>query len=149
MASKTLSPPRLIALAIVLALASGVLVAFLVIKITGPLSASVCLIDEEKWITANIRSVQVPQLAKIPSGPQDGSVQFNIRAAEALKSAWREVEERILLDRVLSWDGAFVSDARSPTHACGLAFDINSAWNARGREPPPVETRGSIRELVP
>lgn len=110
-------------------------------------------IAQEKWLVENVQVVSVLQLSKIPGGPRDGSVRFNNRAAEALKKAWAEIDDKNLLDRVLSWDGAFVQLASNSiainSHNCGLAFDINSLDNPRGRTPAPLGSRGSVLELVP
>jgi len=72
-----------------------------------------------------------------------------------LKAAWAEVEEKNLLDRVLSYDGSFVprlirgSTTKLGNHACGTAFDINAAYNPLGIPPTQVGQKGSVVELVP
>lgn len=106
------------------------------------------------WESVNLREIDVPQLAKVPKGPRSGKVRFNVLAGEAMRTAWAEVEEKNLLDRVVSWDAAYsrrtvAGSKMLSAHACGLAFDINVAANPFGQEPKPVGVPGSVRELVP
>jgi hypothetical protein len=105
------------------------------------------------WEQDNIVNIEVPQLAKVTGART--TIAFNKAAADALKAAWLEIEQQGLLDRVISWDGAFVkrtirgSSTILSNHACGLAFDINVAVHSFGRAPPAAGERGSVRELVP
>jgi hypothetical protein len=105
------------------------------------------------WEQDNIVNIEVPQLAKITGART--TIAFNKAAADAFKAAWLEIEEQGLLDRVISWNGAFVKRTVRGTstilsnHACGLAFDINIAANPFGASPAAAGERGSVRELVP
>jgi len=104
------------------------------------------------WEQDNIVAVEVPQLVKVTGGRLNGVVRFNKLAAEALKSAWLEIEQKGLLDRALTWDGAFTkrfAPGGPSAHACGTAFDINAQWNAQGARPPAQGEHGSVVELVP
>src|SRR5262249_34212542 len=109
----------------------------------------------QEWAKMNLEEVHVPQLAKIASGPKNGNILFNPLAAEALKSAWAEIEENGLLDRVVTWDGAYVArfdvnnTGRLSRQACGLAFDINASFNPNGNPPTEKGKRGSVVELAP
>jgi hypothetical protein len=105
------------------------------------------------WEQENIVNIEVPQLAKVTGART--TIAFNKAAADAFKAAWLEIEEQGLLDRVISWNGAFVkrtvrgSSTIVSNHGCGLAFDINIAANPFGRTPAEAGERGSVRELVP
>lgn len=113
------------------------------------------------WVEANITTVHVPALYKIPIDQGGGKVaQFsgNVRwhraGVEQLRRAWADVAAAGLVDRVLSWDGSFVprrmrGSANLSRHSWGIAFDINAAQNGLGVTPPAVGTKGSVRELVP
>jgi hypothetical protein len=107
------------------------------------------------WVKDNIVMVEVPQLraALGPSAP--AGMRFHRLAAEQLKALWADWESAGLLDRILRFDGSFVSRfVRDSTtvlsnHAFGSAFDINAHWNRLGARPALVGERGCIRELVP
>lgn len=105
------------------------------------------------WELAHLTEIVIPQLAKVKDGPKSGKIRFNILAADALRDAWAEVEQKGLLDRVTIWGGAYVPKAirgstRLSVHACGLAFDINYNENPFGRIAP-AGSAGSVYELVP
>lgn len=126
----------------------------------SPNGSSAITIDPA-WVDANITTVHVPALFKVPIDQGGGKIaQFsgNVRwhraGVEQLKRAWAEVEAAGLIPRVLSWDGSFVprrmrGSANLSRHSWGIAFDINAAQNGLGVTPPAVGTRGSVRELVP
>jgi hypothetical protein len=107
------------------------------------------------WEQKNIASVPIPQLRKALGDTAPESIRFNVNAAEALKAAWAEVEEKNLLDRVVSFDGSFLPRLRRgltatlDIHACGTAFDINAAYNPSGAAPRQIGQKGSVVELVP
>jgi hypothetical protein len=108
-------------------------------------------LSDEEWLASNLIEVSIPQLRKFIG---DGKVRFNRNAAKALQDAFAEVENRGLLDLVMSWDGAFVlrqvrAGGRPSVHACGTAFDINARWNAFGVVPAAQGSTGSVIELVP
>ena len=56
---------------------------------------------------------------------------------------------------MLTFNGSYVprlvrnSKTRLSNHAFGIAFDINSQWNALGSNPAELAKKGSLRELVP
>lgn len=109
----------------------------------------------DDWEAKNIVRVIVPQLVGVRGAPTDGGVLFYKEAADQLKAAWAEIEERGLLDRVLTWDGAFVartvrgSKNTLSHHSFGTAFDINAAWNQPSLKPLPAGEKGSVLDLVP
>jgi hypothetical protein len=82
-------------------------------------------------------------------------MQFHRLAADQLIGLWQDWEQAGLLDRILSFDGAFVprfirgSTKTLSNHAFGSAFDINASLNGLGVRPPLFGQRGSVRELVP
>jgi len=98
--------------------------------------------------------VTIPQLKGVEFFPASGVIQFNKHAAEALRSAFREIEEKGLLKLVLSWNGSYNprverGGSELARHALGTAFDINFANNVIGAVPAPAGAMGSVRELVP
>jgi hypothetical protein len=106
------------------------------------------------WEAENIVRVAVPQLAGVQGAPSDGGARFHKKGVAQLLALWQAWEEAHLLDRILTWDGAFVprfvrgrTDLLS-NHAFGTAFDINAADNPRGTRPPLVGRKGCVRELV-
>jgi peptidoglycan hydrolase-like protein with peptidoglycan-binding domain len=107
------------------------------------------------WTQDNITSVPVPQLRRALGAGASAGMHFHRLAAEQLKGLWQEWEDANLLDRVLSFDGAFVprfirgSSRTLSNHAFGSAFDINAAENPLGSRPKLVGERGCVRELVP
>lgn len=108
----------------------------------------------DDWPARNIVTVELPQLARATNG-QHRSMRFHRLAANQLRRLWEAWEQAGLLDRVLTFAGAwvprFVRDSRTvlSNHAFGSAFDINVAWNGLRRQPALVGQRGSVRELVP
>lgn len=106
------------------------------------------------WEQANIVLLQLPQLAGKRGASATGRVRFHRLAADQLTALWQEWEREELLDRVLSWAGAFNarfvrgSDSVLSNHAFGTAFDINAAWNPLGARPALLGEKGCVRELV-
>lgn len=104
------------------------------------------------WAAKNIVEVEIPQLARVKGGQT--TVYFHRKGSEQLKALFKAWETKKLLDRVLTWDGAFVprcmrgSNALS-CHAFGTAFDINAAYNPYGAKPVPRGKKGSVIDLVP
>lgn len=107
------------------------------------------------WEAENIVSVPIPQLRRALGNGAPISMRFHKLAAEQLKGLWADWEAANLLDRVLTYDGAFVprfirgSRTTLSNHAFGTAFDINAEWNGLGVRPKLVGQKGSVRELVP
>lgn len=113
------------------------------------------------WVEANIVTVHVPALYKVPidqgGGKRaqfSGNVRWHRAGVEQLRRAWAEVEAAGLIPRVLSWDGSFVprrmrGSQSLSRHSWGIAFDINAAQNGLGVTPPATGKAGSVRELVP
>lgn len=105
------------------------------------------------WESSNIVKVNLPQLAKVTGGRYT-SMQFHRLAADQLSELWQAWEQANLLDRVKTYEGAFVprfargSRTVLSNHAFGSAFDINYAWNKLGHQPALVHQEGSVRELV-
>jgi len=103
----------------------------------------------------NIARAQVPQLVGVQGAPFDGGARFHKSVVNQLLALWKAWEDAGLLDRVLTWDGAFVprfvrgSRTVLSNHAFGSAFDINASLNPRGTRPLLVGKKGSVRELVP
>jgi D-alanyl-D-alanine carboxypeptidase len=105
----------------------------------------------DHWDTANIVTVDIPQLRNVKNA-NNGRIQFNRQAAKQLKDAWAEVEAAGLMDRVLFWNGSLARKAvggRLSSHALGFAFDINYDNNPTGVAPPYPDETGSVRDLVP
>lgn len=108
------------------------------------------------WQAQNIVMVPIPQLKGISTygKPNSGRMQFHRAAAEQLKALWASWESAGLLDRILTFEGAFsprfIRGSRSDlsNHAFGSAFDINAKWNPLGAIPASAGSEGSVRELV-
>jgi len=108
----------------------------------------------DDWAETNIIDVSIP--VKHVAG-KDGPLvmPFHRLAADQLVALWLEWERKGLLDRIVSFDGAFVprfvrgSTTSLSNHAFGTAFDINAEFNNLGRTPAAVGAQGSVRELVP
>ncbi|MGB8816333.1 MAG: M15 family metallopeptidase [Rhizobiaceae bacterium] len=115
---------------------------------------------EGDWEKDNIVEELVPQLAgKMALLGQiekfDGKVRLNKDAMPSFKAAMTEIEALGLLDRILSFDGAFVprtirgAASRLSKHALGLAFDINCQSNRYGQSALEQDQPGSVKELAP
>jgi hypothetical protein len=115
------------------------------------------------WESDNIILVQVPELAKALNKPT-ARARIHKKLKDPFLDLWIAWDKAGLIDRVLTWEGAFVPrfirggatpanvqakrrDALS-NHAWGTAFDINYAWNQLGKMPAMVGQKGSVRELV-
>jgi hypothetical protein len=81
-------------------------------------------------------------------------MRFHRLAADQLTGLWEEWESKKLLDRILTFNGAFAkrfvkgSMTTLSNHAFGSAFDINYDNNKLGERPALVGEKGSVRELV-
>lgn len=114
------------------------------------------------WSREHLTRVEIPQLADlarrhgIKSGfPKTGVIFWNKAGTDSILVLFREIERRGLLDRVLTWGGTwaprFIRNNHGvlSSHAWATAFDVNVAWNGLGRDPAPIGSPGSVRELVP
>ena len=107
------------------------------------------------WERDNIITVPIPQLRSALGSGAPSGMRFHRLAAAQLQGLWRDWEAANLLNRILSFDGAFVarfirgSTTTLSNHAFGSAFDINAAENPLGARPALVGNRGATRELVP
>lgn len=112
------------------------------------------IVITDNWEKDNIVRVIIPQLVGVKGATHDGGVRFHKLASKQLQDLWKAWAAQGLLDRVLTWEGAFVARyirghiGLLSNHAFGSAFDINYEWNKLGREPARVGKRGSVRELV-
>jgi hypothetical protein len=106
------------------------------------------------WESDNIEKVAIPQLRKALGASAPVAMRFHRSAAAQLRGLWNDWEQAGLLNRVLSYEGAFVarfvrgSYTTLSNHAFGSAFDINYAWNKLNARPVLVGQKGSVRELV-
>jgi peptidoglycan hydrolase-like protein with peptidoglycan-binding domain len=109
------------------------------------------------WDQANIVSVTVPGLAGLAygwGGASKGKLSFHRRAAPQLVSLWQAWQAAGLLDRLLTFDGAFVprfqrgNTAALSNHAFGSAFDINARWNGFGKPAAKIGEMGCVMALV-
>jgi hypothetical protein len=110
------------------------------------------------WDHQNIVSVTVPGLAGITIGGthlrSGGHVSFHKKAASQLVSLWRAWGEANLLDRILTFDGAYNprfqrgNHSRLSNHAFGTAFDVNAAQNGFRKPVAPIGKAGCVMELV-
>jgi hypothetical protein len=104
--------------------------------------------------TNNIVRVDLPQLAKATNGKYT-AMRFHKDCAYQLRGFFQELEEKGLLDRILSYGGAynarFIRGSKSvlSNHAYGTAFDINMVWNPLGKQPSKFDEKGCVYEIVP
>jgi hypothetical protein len=108
-----------------------------------------------EWVAQNIASFTVAQLAALG---RPTAISFHRLAGHRLVLLWSAWEAAGLLDRVLSFNGAWVprfkrgkaggGPASLSNHSWGTAFDINAKWNRLGQEPAAIGATGSVRELV-
>ncbi len=117
----------------------------------------------DTYVEQHLQPVHVPQLvgrAAPDGGVLDGTVRFHRAAAAQLLAAWREVAAEGLLDRVVTFGGAFMPRLvttldGAPTnqlsaHALGLAFDLNPEHYPLGaREALHFGQPGGLREMAP
>jgi len=107
------------------------------------------------WEHDNIVSLEIPQLVGKKGASKTGSVRFHRLGANQLILLWQAWEEAKLLDKILTYEGAYDprfvrgSQTTLSNHAFGSAFDINYAWNPLGAQPALTSMKGSVRELVP
>jgi peptidoglycan hydrolase-like protein with peptidoglycan-binding domain len=119
----------------------------------------------DDFVARNIVTITVPQLVGIPVDLRPANVVLSNgkvnchRLAQgkilALFAAW---ESAGLINRILTWDGAFNArlkrGATRPTlanlsnHSFGSTFDINAGLNPQRRTPVLMGKRGCVRELV-
>jgi D-alanyl-D-alanine carboxypeptidase len=115
------------------------------------------LVPDPAWERANIVLQRVPWF-------QDGVIDRYIRVHKAAATQFKALFEAWLaaglLDRLLTYNGAYNCRMKRgyeqsmqykdmSTHAFGAAIDLNSVWNPLGKAPAPLNTRGSMLELVP
>jgi len=108
------------------------------------------------WEKDNIAAVPIPQLKKTAIGKKaPATMRFHKLAAGQLQALWQAWEKAGLLDRILTYEGAFVprfirgSTKTLSNHAFGSAFDINYSWNKLNTQPALLGQKGCVRELVP
>lgn len=107
------------------------------------------------WEEKNIMRVPIPQIKKALGDGAPSGMRFHRLAAAQLQGLWKDWEDAGLLDRIQSYDGAYVprfirrSNVVLSNHAFGSAFDINASTNGLGIRPKLVGHQGSVRELVP
>jgi hypothetical protein len=110
------------------------------------------------WASANIVSVTVPGLAGKPLGglqaTSRGKLSFHRKAATQLVGLWQAWGEAGLLDRILTFDGAYNprfqrgSHTRLSNHAFGTAFDLNAQYNPFRKPVAASGKKGCLLELV-
>jgi hypothetical protein len=109
------------------------------------------------WEEKNLQRVIIPQLIGVKGASAVGAVSFHKKAADQFAALWQAWEEAELLDRVISYAGAYMArfvrglakQEILSNHAFATAFDINSLENPLGAEPAKLGTKGSVYELVP
>ena len=106
------------------------------------------------WERDNIVRIAIPQLAGVKGAPADGGARLHRLAVPQVLALFKAWETAALLDRILTWEGAFVarlvrgSATALSNHSFGSAFDMNAAFNTLGAQPALVGQKGSLRELV-
>jgi hypothetical protein len=109
---------------------------------------------EKKWVSRNIVTFPVPQLAGVPGLGSQGLVTLHQKARgpfEALVAAW---EAAGLLGRITNWGGGwaprFIRDSKSilSNHAYGTAFDLSTLENGLNTRGAPAGAVGCLFDLV-
>jgi hypothetical protein len=106
------------------------------------------------WEDKNIVRVNLPQIIGKKDANPLGNVRFHRLTAAQLERLWKAWKDKSLIDRVISFDGAFVprfirgSRTTLSNHAFGTAFDINCDFNRLGHSPALMGERGCVREMV-
>jgi hypothetical protein len=123
----------------------------------GPGSAADNIEILGTWVRDNIQRVTIPQLERIGT-PRPTAVRFHRLAATQLLGLWQAWEDDGLLNRVLTFDGAYNArykrnkphiTANLSNHCWGTAFDINYSANQLGKTPAIIWEPGCVFELVP
>jgi hypothetical protein len=111
------------------------------------------IVITDGWKKENIVAISIPELVDIKGGG-NGVVEFHKLVAGQIKALFATWKKLGLIDRVLTFDGSYVSrfirgsrTTLSP-HAHGTAFDINVKWNALGTAGALYGETGCIRELI-
>lgn len=113
------------------------------------------IVITDDWASKNIVKLHVPQLIGVEGFPKNGIILIHKRAAGPFMAFINEVQEKGLIDRIISWAGSFYprfirgSQQTLSNHSWGTAFDINAPENWLGAKPASVGKRGSLLELVP
>lgn len=112
-------------------------------------------IPDDAWVSENLVEIELPELVGVPGFPKSGKIKFHKKAAPHLQAAIKELHQKGLIKKILSFDGAWLprtvrgnSEVYS-IHTFGIALDLNSRFNIFGRLPPPADQEGSIVDLVP
>lgn len=106
------------------------------------------------WVQKNIVNVTLPQLQGVRRAPRNCRVPVHRLAENPIVALWAAWEKAGLLDRIITWDGAFVpryirgSRSVLSNHAFGTAFDINADFNRLGAEPAWPGKEGCVFDLV-
>lgn len=109
------------------------------------------------WAAKNVVMVKIPQLEKLSIWP---TVRFHKLGVKQLLGLWAAWDDAGLLDRVKTWNGAFVTRFKRgkagsthledlSNHTFASAFDINAQWNPLGADSPPIGAPGCVLELNP
>ena len=111
------------------------------------------IVVTDGWADKNLETFSCPQLIKLGLS-KSGNVTFHKKAKAQFLGLWADWEKANLLDRVKTWEGAyiprFVRGSRSvlSNHAFGSAFDINYEGNELGSIPAKLGEKNCVRELV-
>lgn len=103
----------------------------------------------------NITMVEIPQLHGVKGTAGRKKFPFHKKLAGKVVELFQAWEDAGLIHLLKTYAGSWVpryvrgSRTYLSSHAWGTAFDINAAWNMRGKQPALVGKRGSVRELVP
>jgi hypothetical protein len=117
------------------------------------------------WQAENIVTIDIPELdyclypaANTHAVRAVGRIECHRLAAPIFKRLFERWHEAGLIDRILTYDGAFNSRlkrgsksakrANLSNHTWGTALDINASLNPLATIPVYLEARGCLRELV-
>lgn len=108
----------------------------------------------QKWVSENITSIQIPELSNVNGAPKSGIIQCHKLIVPQIFSLFKTWSDQGLLNKILTWDGCWCprfvrgSNITLSNHSWGTAFDINARWNPLGVNPPQIGAIGSVKELV-
>lgn len=108
---------------------------------------------DEAWVAANLVELELPQLKRLQGFPASGKIKFHKKAAPHLVAALKEIEERGLLPKLVSFGGAWIPrtirGGAYSTHAFGISIDLNVETEWVGEGPQTFDAVKSLQELVP
>lgn len=112
-------------------------------------------VPDLEWRSKNIVQIRQAELGPLPAGwEMKHGVSFHQKAVGPFLEMWRLWRAAGLFQHLKTWNGSTVyrmsrsGSGRLSSHAFGIAFDVNAAWNGFGRRAADVGEEGSVMELI-